>query len=141
MQGGGGGLGFNPPPPLVRKPPLFFLFFFTCHPGGRSGRRTVPLPNGVARLSTLRALRKKKCRSTPPPPPVFIWTCATFEAGKNHPLYKFLRTLVVRPYRQTTGNGPFQWRRTCSLLWSIGPFQWRSSCCGQLEVASPRRPT
>ena len=56
----GGGFGVQPPPP-----PWFF--FKTCHPGDRSGRRTVPLPNGVARLSTLMALWRKKSVGAPPP--------------------------------------------------------------------------
>ena len=81
VRRGGGG---SNPLPFVRNPPPPPLFFFSCHPGGRSGRRTVPLPNGVARLSTL--MRSGKKVSEFP---------ATFEAGKNHPLYKSLRTLVL----------------------------------------------
>ena len=66
--GGGGGWGSTPPPP----PPLamyffFFLFFFACHPGGRSGRRTVPLPNNVNDVKNCKG--EKKCVGVPPPPP------------------------------------------------------------------------
>ena len=45
---------------------FFFFFFFACHPGGRSGRRTVPLPSNVNDAKK----KKKKCVvGVPPPPP------------------------------------------------------------------------
>ena len=46
-----------------RPPPFFSGLFFACHPGGRSGRRMVPLPNNV------NDAHKKKCVGVPPPPP------------------------------------------------------------------------
>ena len=62
--GGGGGFGGVQPPP----PPLAMsIFFFACHPGGRSGRRTIPLPNNVNDAKNCQ--EKKMCRSPPPPPP------------------------------------------------------------------------
>ena len=45
--GGGGGSGGSNPPFEIGFFFFFFFFFFACHPGGRSGRRTVPLPNNV----------------------------------------------------------------------------------------------
>ena len=47
---------------------FFFFFFFACHPGGRSGRRTVPLPNNVN--VGPKNSGGKMCRSPPPPPPL-----------------------------------------------------------------------
>ena len=59
----GGRIGRSPPPP----PPFLgpFLFCFAFHPGGRSGRRTVPLLYPI----NVNDGKKKMCRSPPPPPP------------------------------------------------------------------------
>ena len=48
-RGGGANWPLSPPPPPPPPPPIFLLF----HPGGRSGSRTVPLP-------------QKKCVEAPP---------------------------------------------------------------------------
>ena len=66
-RGGGGGPN-RPRPPLLSDDFNFFglFFFFACHPGGRSGRRTVPLPNNVN--VGPKNSGGKMCRSPPPPP-------------------------------------------------------------------------
>ena len=57
------------------RSPLFRPFFFAFHPGGRSGKQTVPLPHNVnhAKKSTPKKKKKKsggkKCVGAPPPPP------------------------------------------------------------------------
>ena len=62
----------RPPPPLFRSffyfyffiIIIYFFFVFACHPGGRSGRRTVPLPNNVNDATTKQKITgKKMCRS------------------------------------------------------------------------------
>ena len=60
FAGGGGGSGGSRGPNRPR-PPFFFFLSFPFHPGGRSGRRTVPLPHNVDDA--------KKCVRVPPPPP------------------------------------------------------------------------
>ena len=60
IQGGGGAR-------IGRGPPFFGRFFVACHPGGRSGRRMVPLPDNVN--DGKKNLRKTKCVGVPPPPP------------------------------------------------------------------------
>ena len=42
-----GGSNRPRPPPPPRASFRRFFFFFAFHPGGRSGRRTVPLPHNV----------------------------------------------------------------------------------------------
>ena len=65
---GGGRIGRGPPffrTILIFSGIFFFFFFFACHPGGRSGRRTVPLPNNVN--VGPKNSGGKMCRSPPPP--------------------------------------------------------------------------
>ena len=50
--------------PVIPYDPFFF--FFACHPGGRSGRRTVPLPNNVNDVKICK--KRKKCVGVPPTP-------------------------------------------------------------------------
>ena len=66
-RGGGGRIGRGPPffrTILIFSGFFFFFFFFACHPGGRSGRRTVPLPNNVN--VGPKNSGGKMCRSPPP---------------------------------------------------------------------------
>ena len=62
--GGGGGRRIGRGPPFFGR--FFFFrpfssFFFACHPGGRSGRRTVPLPNNIYDANENQG--EKMCRS------------------------------------------------------------------------------
>ena len=63
----GGGWVQTPPPPPFGYVNFFFFFFFAYHPGGRSGRRTVPLPNNVNDVKNCK--EKKNVSESPPPPP------------------------------------------------------------------------
>ena len=80
IPGGGGRIGRGPPffRTILIFSGVFFFFFFACHPGGRSGRRTVPLPNNVnvgpknsGEKWCLRDTQslQKELLSLPPPPP------------------------------------------------------------------------
>ena len=77
--------------PARAPPPPFETFFYICPPFWNLTKKKMcrntemcwipppPPPRlGLARLSTLVALRKKKCRS-PPPLISFFGTCATFD--------------------------------------------------------------
>ena len=55
-----------------------FFFFFACHPGGRSGRRMVPLHNNV---NDAKKISEKDVSESPPPPPP-QW--ATFSGLARH---------------------------------------------------------
>ena len=68
----GGGGGFKPPLLWLCH---FFFFFLLVTPGGRSGRRTVPLPNNVNDVKNC----KEKKKSPPPPP-----RSATFSGLARH---------------------------------------------------------
>ena len=68
IRGGGGGGGAEsavaPPPPIFR--PFFGLvFFFAFHPGGRFGRRTVPLHQNI-NDATKKFRRKQNLVEFPP---------------------------------------------------------------------------
>ena len=76
---GGGGPNRPRPPLLSDDFNLFVFFFFACHPGGRCGRRTVPLPNNVN--VGPKNSGGKMCRSPPPPPPPPHWATFSGLAG------------------------------------------------------------
>ena len=62
----GWGWGSTPPPPPHWLCNCFCFVVVACHPGGRSGRRTVPLPNNV---NDVKIVREKNVSESPPPPP------------------------------------------------------------------------
>ena len=55
------------PGPLPFSGRFFFFFFFARHPGGRSGRRMVPLYTIM--LMTAKKCKGKNVLDSPPPPP------------------------------------------------------------------------
>ena len=92
----------------VVPPPLFFKSWIRPCAGVWIISRL-----GLARLSTLVALRKKSVGVPPPPPPLisFFGTCATFEAGGGP---KKTSVLCPPPFFKS-------WIRPCAGVWISVP--------------------